>query len=137
MDAAAEMRELLASLYGSFETGDGARLADALAPDVLLIGTDEAEWWQGKERVLSVLRAQLDEMRAAGVRLVGGEAQIAATADSVWVADRPTMSLSDGTTVPARLTLVATVEDSALLIRQWHVSVGTPNEVLLNQKLTV
>jgi hypothetical protein len=137
MELVAEMRDLLASFYESFNTGDASRLENALAPDVLVIGTDEVEWWQGRDRALSVLRAQFDELRTSGVRLEGGEAQIVGTAESVWAADRPKMSLADGKTVPVRLTLVATKEGPGLLIRQWHFSVGTPNEEVLNQTLTV
>src|SRR5438309_10415251 len=126
MDLGTEMCELLASLYASFETGDATRWEDALSADALLIGTDNDEWWQGRERALAAVRAQFGELRSAGIRLQAGEAEIASTGDSVWAADRPTMYLADGTALPLRLTVVATGEDSGLLIRQMHLSVGAP-----------
>jgi ketosteroid isomerase-like protein len=49
VDLASEMRQLLAKLYAAFDTGDTADWEQGLAPDVLVIGTDEAEWWQGKD----------------------------------------------------------------------------------------
>jgi SnoaL-like domain len=131
------MRQLLAKLYAAFDTGDTADWEKGLAPDVLVIGTDEAEWWQGKDRVLTVLRAQTAEMHGAGMRLKRGEPEIAASGGAVWAADRPTMHLPDETEVPLRLTLLATQENGALVVRQMHLSVGAPNEEVLSQTLTV
>lgn len=104
MDLASEMRQLLAKLYAAFDTGDTADWEKGLAPEVLVIGTDEAEWWQGKDRVLTVLRAQTSEMHGAGMRLKPGEPEIAASGGAVWAADRPTMHLADETEVPLRFT---------------------------------
>jgi len=53
------MRQLLANLYAAFATGDTADWEKGLAPDALVIGTDAAEWWEGKDRILPVLRAQM------------------------------------------------------------------------------
>jgi hypothetical protein len=131
------MRQLLANLYAAFATGDTANWEKALAPDALVIGTDNAEWWQGKDRVVPVLRAQTAEMRGVGVRLTGGEPAIAATGGTVWAADRPTLHLPDDTAVPLRLTLLATQDNGALHVRQMHLSVGAPNEEVLSQTLTL
>jgi ketosteroid isomerase-like protein len=49
----ARVLALLATLYDSYETGDTSGWAQHLAPDVLCIGTDEAEWWQGREVIVS------------------------------------------------------------------------------------
>jgi len=131
------MRQLLANLYAAFATGDTADWEKGLAPDALVIGTDAAEWWEGKDRILPVLRAQMAEMHGAGVRLTGGEPKIAASGGTVWAADRPTMHLPDHTEVPLRLTLLATQDNDALIVRQVHLSVGAPNEEVLSQTLTV
>jgi hypothetical protein len=45
--------------------------------------------------------------------------------------------LGDGTTVPARFTAVATRVGDSLLLRQVHVSIGAPNDEVLQQQLTV
>jgi hypothetical protein len=136
VDLASEMRQLLANMYAAFATGDTAELEKRLAFDALVIGTDDAEWWQGKDRLVPVLRAQTSEMRGAGIRLTGGEPEIAASGDTVWAADRPTMHLPDND-VPLRLTLLATEQNGTLVVRQMHLSVGAPNEDVLSQTLTV
>jgi hypothetical protein len=112
VDLASEMRLLLANLYTAFATGDTADWENGLAPDALVIGTDDVEWWQGKDRVLPVVRAQTAEMHSAGIRLTGGDPAIATSGDSVWAADRPTMHLPDDTEVPLRVTLLATQDDN-------------------------
>jgi len=108
-----------------------------LAPDALVIGTDEAEWWQGKDHVLTVMQAQVGEMHDAGIRFTGGDPYVVDSGDVVWAADRPTLHLEDGTSVPLRLTAVATRDGDVLLIRQMHVSGGIPNEEMVQQGLTL
>ena len=61
MTSPTDIRDLLATIYASFSSGDGSAWESALGAEVMLIGTDEAEWWQGAD-VLPVLRAQLTEM---------------------------------------------------------------------------
>lgn len=137
MNAAADMAELLSALYASLSTGDASVWEDSFASDVLVIGTDDAEWWQGKDAALRAIDAQVTELHDAGVRYTGGEAQIGGAGDTVWAADRPTVRLADGTTVPLRVTAVATREGDTLVMRQMHVSVGVPNDEIVQQNLTV
>jgi hypothetical protein len=137
MNAAAEMAELFNALYGSLSTGDATAWRESMSPDVLVIGTDDAEWWDGKDAALRVIDAQVSELHQAGVRYTGGELQVGAAGDTVWAADRPTVHLADGTTVPVRVTAVATREGDSLVIRQMHVSVGAPNEEVVQQDLTL
>jgi ketosteroid isomerase-like protein len=140
MDAAIEVRQVLRGFYEAVTTGDGTAWFARLAPDVLAIGTDEAEWMQGKEAVTAVLTTQLREMREAGINgLTPGTPTVAAEGNAAWAADRPVLHLPDGTDVPLRLTMTATREDEqhGLLVRQFHFSAGAPNEDLLDEKLTV
>src|SRR5690242_20405177 len=70
--------------------------------DVLGIGSDPNEWWAGRERLLSVQKAQLKEMAGTHWELAeaaGGER---------WMAAKCTITTSDGTRVPGRLTVVCT-----------------------------
>ena len=137
MDDASDVRQLFDGLYDTLATGDASPWADALAEDALVIGTDEAEWWQGKEAAMRVIQAQVTELHEAGLRYSGSDPQIAGAGDVIWVADRPAAVLPDGTSLPLRLTVVATRDGDALVIRQLHVSVGAPNEEALQQQLTV
>ena len=128
---------LLATLYDSYASGDTSRWAEYLAPDVLCIGTDEAEWWQGRDAISSVARAQSAEMSEAGIRVTPGDPVIADHDSFILVADRPTLHLPDGTVAAVRLTLALSKVDDALLIEQMHMSVPAPNEDVLHQTLTV
>jgi ketosteroid isomerase-like protein len=131
------MRELLNRLYGSFADGDVSMWEHSLSDDVVMIGTDQAEWWQGLEHVLPVLRAQMEQLHGAGIELSPGDPQVGSNGDTVWAADQPTMHLGTGSDVALRLTLVATRDEGRLVFRQLHLSIGAPNEEVLGQTLTV
>ena len=137
MSLADEMSALLAAFYGSLESGDSSALEESFAPDLLIIGTDEAEWWRGKDEAQRVVRAQINEMKSAGVRFTAGEPNIVVKGDVVWAADRPTVQLGDGTTTQMRLTAVAVREGNGLMLYQLHASVGAPNEEVIKQELTL
>lgn len=137
MDLHAEARRLLSDLYAAFGTGSSSGWQDNLADDVVVIGTDEAEWLMGRERVIPVLQAQMAEMRDGRVQLEMGEPQIGVLGRAVWAADQPTMRMPDDYVLTMRMTLVATEEDGRLCIHQLHVSVGVPNEEVVDQTLTV
>jgi hypothetical protein len=137
MTSTTQMTELLASIYRSFASGDASPWEQVLAPDCLVIGTDEAEWWQGKGAVLPVIKAQLGQMSASGIRLTGGDAIVAEKGDLVWAADRPTLHLPDGTSTALRATVVASRVEGSLVIEQFHLSAGGPNEEVFQQTLTL
>jgi len=131
------MQALLTNFYAAFSTGLPTGWERSVADDVVVIGTDEAEWLQGKERVVPVLQAQMEEMSAAGMEVELGDPQIGFAGSTVWAADQPTMRLADGTDITMRMTMVALQQDDRLVIQQLHVSVGVPNEEVLKQTLTV
>jgi hypothetical protein len=137
MTLAADMSALLDAFYTSLESGDASPFLESFAPDILIVGTDEAEWVKGSAEAQRVVAAQHDEMRSAGVRVTGGEPDIAVRGDVVWAADRPTLHLDDGTETELRLTAVAVREGEGLLLQQLHASVGAPNEEVLKQQLTL
>src|SRR3954454_4383752 len=140
MDVATEMTRVLGTFYAAVASGEGSEWFATLAQDVLAIGTDDAEWIQGKEAVVEGLTTQLREMHEAGIRASeSGSPTVAAGADTAWAADRPVMHLPDGTAVPLRITMTATRDDESgnLLVRQFHLSAGAPNEDLMKKKLTV
>jgi hypothetical protein len=137
MNDTADVRRLFDGLYESMADGDPTPWAEALAEDVVVIGTDEAEWWQGRDTAMKFIGVQVQELHEAGLRYSGSDPQVSAAGDVVWVADRPTAVLGDGTSVPLRLTVVATRGGGTLTIRQMHLSVGAPNEEVLQKELTV
>jgi ketosteroid isomerase-like protein len=136
MDLEARARELLANFYAAFSTGLRTGWEDSMAEDVIVIGTDDAEWLQGRDRVAPVLQAQMAEMSEAGMHVDADDPQVGVAGSTVWVADQPTLRMADGAPVSMRLTFVATEVDGRLVVKQLHVSVGVPNEEVLNQTLT-
>jgi ketosteroid isomerase-like protein len=137
MTLTADMNALLDAFYASLDSGDASPFLDTFAPDILIVGTDAAEWFRGRAEAQRVVGAQFDEMRSAGVRVTRGERDVVESDDVVWAADRPTMHLDDGTETELRLTAVAVRKGETLLLHQLHASVGAPNEEVVKQQLTL
>ena len=135
MTADDDIRGLLARLYESFNTGDPRAWTDNLARDVVGIGTDPDEWWEGSDLVAKVVTAQLEQMTPAGIRMVSGDPVVRGEGNVFWALDRPRISTPDGTTTEARLTLIATRRGGRLQIDHFHLSTGVPNEDMLGQEL--
>ena len=131
-----EMRELVNQLYSSFSSDEADAWVSRTADDVIVIGTDPDEWWEGRDRVTNMVTAQLREMSDAGVRLVADDPRIYEQGDVVWSIDRPVLHLRDGTKVPMRLTVIAIVEAEELRVKHCHYSVGAVNEETFGQELT-
>jgi hypothetical protein len=132
-----DIASLLADIYASMGSGDTSSWENNFADDALCIGTDEAEWMQGKDVFLPLMRAQMAEMSEAGVRVTGGEMITASHGEMVVVADRPTVYLPDGSSATMRTTLAGRLIDGEVLIYQMHVSAPAPNAEVLQTELTV
>ncbi|GGL87780.1 hypothetical protein GCM10010840_27240 [Deinococcus aerolatus] len=105
---------------------------------MLVIGTDPQEWWEGEPRVREVLRTQLEEMHAGGVRVQPGERQrIVERGDTGWGAEDVNLVMPDGQLVPARLTLVCVRDGEEWWVAHWHMSFGVGNDIALGQDLTI
>jgi ketosteroid isomerase-like protein len=136
MSTADQLRELLNDLYAAFSTGDARPWTEHAAEDVLGIGSDEDEWWQGRSVFTQVVAAQMQEISSSGGRLTAGDPQVFAQGDVAWVVDRPFLHLGDGTDLPMRATLIADTAAGTLRIRHSHFSVGVNNEQVFGQELT-
>ena len=122
MSTEAQLRDLLTALYAAFPTG-GSAWQQYLSPGVLVVGTDEHEWWD-YDAVVQTGRAELELHLNAGTRVEGGQPWISHYGD-VWVAvDRPTLHTADGQVIPQRLTVVAVPDGPGLRIEHLHISIG-------------
>ncbi|WP_019586933.1 nuclear transport factor 2 family protein [Deinococcus apachensis] len=134
------VRDVFARVYDIFETGD-SRLIDPLlwpSGDLLVIGTDPQEWWEGDARVGEVLRAQLEEIRTSGMRVQpGARQQVVERGDTGWGAEDVNLVMPDGQVLPARLTLVCVREGGEWRVAHWHMSFGVANDTALGQELTI
>src|SRR4051794_41895144 len=104
MDLEARINQLLTNFYGAFSTGLQSGWESSLADDVVVIGTDQAEWLLGRERVAPVLQAQMAEMSAAGLRVEAGGRQGGGAGSTVWGGGQPPMGAAAGTAPTMRLT---------------------------------
>lgn len=135
MDLTGEMRDLLDRLYASFGSGDPTVWTSHIADDVIGIGSDPDEWWEGRTVFMDVVARQLQEMSNAGVHMTAGEPRVFQNGDVVWSVDRPILHLGDGTDIPMRVTMVAISDAGTLRIKHGHYSVGLTNEAVFGQEL--
>src|SRR4051794_25251313 len=121
-----DIASLLSDFYASFASGDLSGLEDHIADDAVCIGTDEDEWLEGKDAIVSLVRAQVAEMSAAGVSVTGGRAVTSEHGDMVVISDRPTVHLPDGSSQTLRVTLAGRRADGEVLLHQVHTSAPAP-----------
>jgi hypothetical protein len=128
---------LLDDFYASFGSGKTTDWEDHIADDAVCIGTDEEEWLEGKDAILPLIRTQMTEMSAAGIRVTGGTPVTSEHGDMVVVSDRPTIHLPDGSSQVLRATLAGRKVDGEVLIHQMHVSAPAPNAEVVQTELTL
>jgi hypothetical protein len=107
-----------------------------VSDDVIGIGSDPDEWWDGRNVFTKVVTTQLQEMSSAGVRMTAGEPRVFQHGDVVWAVDRPILHLGDGSDIPMRVTIIAVSDAGTLRIKHGHYSVGSTNEAVFEQELT-
>ena len=134
MDRSDELVGLMQGLYEAMRSGDVSGFESAAVDDVLVIGTDPQEWWRGRETVLAAFRAQTEAM-GGGFPVQAGDVVAYSHNDVGWIADRPTMSGPDGSSMPFRLTVVALRDGGDWKVAQMHFSMGVPNEEAFGQEL--
>jgi hypothetical protein len=114
MAASDHMLAFVNQLYGSFSSGDSTVWTSRTADDVIGIGSDPEEWWEGRSVVAGIVTAQVHEISEGRTRLVAGDPRIFEHGDVFWSVDRPVLQLGDGTEVPMRVTFIAVAEEGTL-----------------------
>jgi hypothetical protein len=131
-----EMRNFLGRLYDAWAAGDASMFEATTSDDFVGIGTDPDEFWSGRETFLPIAKAQLSEMREAGLVLRGGSAEVFAQGPVAWAVDRPTIALADGSTLSARFTVIASGSGDNVALHHIHLSLGAGNEDVLGETLS-
>jgi hypothetical protein len=90
------------------------------------IGTDPNEWWAGA-RLAEVWKEQVAAM-GGSMPLQPGDPEAYVEGSVGWVADRPSMRLPDGSSLPLRFTAVFHKEDGDWKLVQSHGSLGVAND---------
>jgi ketosteroid isomerase-like protein len=116
------------SMLDAMKRGD-AGAADALmAGDVsVVIGTDDGEWWDGRDRSTAAIRAQLEA--TGGFALTVDQLRGYGGDGFGWFEVRGSMAAADGS-VPIRMTGALRSEPDGWKFVQFHASVGIPNAEL-------
>jgi ketosteroid isomerase-like protein len=133
MRQSAEVRDTLLRFYEVFSAGDLEGFAQVIAQEdegIVVIGTDPAQWREGREQWLAAREAVIREME--GLRFEAGEKPHGYEEGSMgWVADRPRAMLPDGNAISTRLTGVVRKEEGEWRLVHIHISVGVPDEELV------
>jgi class 3 adenylate cyclase/ketosteroid isomerase-like protein len=128
-----EIRRIVQRWYEAISEGDEDYL-DRLSEHAgtLMIGTDPAEWWQGRE-VRAIWGRQMEE---TGPFPVTGEIEAWEEGTVGWASARETITWA-GKRFESRATYVLHLERGNWKIVQVHWSQPTPNVDLLGRTLTV
>ena len=131
MERSMSVRDALLRFYEAFSGADTEVFGDVISRDdegILVIGTDPADWVEGREQWIAVREAMRGTMWE-GVKLVPGpEPRGYEQGPLGWVNDRPVIVTQDGTTIPARLTGVVRQEEGVWRFVHVHLSVAVPDE---------
>ena len=134
MERSEELVGVMEDLYEAMRSGDVSNFESAAADDLLVIGTDPQEWWSGRDTVLAAFRAQAEAM-GGGFPVQAGDPVAYSHGDVGWIADRPTMTGPDGSSMPFRLTVVTVRDGGDWKVAQMHFSLGVSNEEAFGQEL--
>lgn len=129
MATANDVADTVSRLIDAFNSRD-TRAVDALIADsgrVLGIGSDPDEWWVGRDRLVSVMKSQLEEMGGALWEL-----RDAVSSDG-WMAAKVRVRMPDGSSVPGRITVACTPDGK---VEHFHFSIGVANEDAIGMDLT-
>ncbi|MEA2496774.1 MAG: hypothetical protein QOJ29_4685 [Thermoleophilaceae bacterium] len=134
MERSNDAEEALEQIYKALQAGDVDALSDYLDEDIVLIGTDPEEWWEGKADAVRIFRAQAEEL-GGGFPIDGGQPTAFAAGEIAWFSNRPAF-IVDGERVPCRHTGVLRRTDGGWRLVSSHISIGVANEEALGGELT-
>ena len=136
MNESAELKRVVEEFYDALGKGDQERLGLMVsnAPEVLGIGTDALEWWEGSGVLKAKMVKQMAEM--GHFALEGRDVRAWEEGGVGWAADSPKLKMQDGTESELRVSAVFHQEAGQWMMVQFHASVGVPNEYVVGKDLT-
>lgn len=127
----ASLRSSLKDLVGAWLSGDAEALADAVAEDVVVIGTGPQDVFVGRQALMDGTRRRTPSNGVqADSALPTVRAGLASGGRSGWGWAFTAPSPGDGTDGLLRLTVAATRDQDRWQAVHLHISVGLPNEQL-------
>jgi hypothetical protein len=123
MQQSAAVREALLRFYDRLSASDVASFDQLVSKDpaTLVIGTAPGEWVTERDRLRFGFEAE-------GVRIEPEHPVGYEEGSMGWVVDEPRFFFPDGSAMKTRLTAVLRREDGAWRLVHMHVSVGVPDE---------
>ena len=115
---AASMQELITGIYAA--TSSGGDPTPYLVEDVLVIGTDPDEWWEGRDTVLANLERQGETLGLPTMER-GSDLRVREFGDTAWFAEHVQATFGD-TTVRVRMTGVAVRQDGEWRFAQFQAA---------------
>lgn len=129
-----ELAQLVRRLYRALCAGDIASISPAISDDpfATFIGTDDEEWWVGRETIAQIMSKQVEESPGSSfVQEMRPDGLLAWAEGSVgWAVDHPLFITALGAELRSRFTAVFRLEGLQWKIVQAHYSVGQANEEL-------
>jgi ketosteroid isomerase-like protein len=135
MKSSVEVTRAFQDYLGAIAKGDVKAIDSLLAEEVILIGTDPAEWWTGHDTALRAFATQMEEM-GGGFPIHESNPQGFADGNVGWACDQPVLTLPDGE-VPLRVSAVFVKENGRWRVEHTHVSMGVKNEAAFGKELTI
>jgi len=138
VEPAPELIALVERILRNYQLGDGGAVIDVVSrePGTVLIGFDEAEWWEGFDTIAALMRVQIQEAHELvqfDHLVMHANAWKEGTVG--WVSARVSgAGAAPGT--GTRFTFVFHEEGAFWRVVQWHTSLPTSNEDALGVTLT-
>ncbi len=123
MEQSANVRETMLRFYDRLSAGDAGSFDELVSqePATLVIGTASGERVNDRAGLRFGFEAE-------GVRIEAGDPLGYEEGSLGWVVDEPTFFFPDGSGMQTRLTAVMHREDDRWKLVHMHVSVGVPDE---------
>ncbi len=125
MERSTEVEAAATAMLDAMQRGDAAAAGGLMAGDVsAVIGTDDGEWWEGRDASTAAMAAQLEA--TGGFPLTIEHLRGYGAEGFGWFEGRGSMAVDDGS-VSVRMTGALRREVDGWKFVQIHASVGTPN----------
>jgi hypothetical protein len=123
MRQSAKVRDAMLRFYDRLSASDVESFDELVSQEAtLIIGTAPGEWVTERERMRFGFEAE-------GVRLQAGDDPAGYEEGALgWFVDEPSFFFPDGSAMSTRLTAVVRQEDGRWKLVHMHVSVGVPDE---------
>jgi ketosteroid isomerase-like protein len=136
MEQSTELRDLVLQYYKALSSGDISFIENLFSQnaEVLAVGSDANEWWAGYKTIVSVFKAQLEEIK--GAKFGDADTKAYNEGNVGWAASQVLINMPDNQEITFRMTFVFHKENGSWKVVPAHTSAGVLNEDLIGRKLT-